>query len=58
MLWFLLFILGVVCVPIAVISLAVWLAAATVQRLLTCAEKALASFVDGRAIVALLYLVQ
>jgi hypothetical protein len=57
MLWFIIFLVGLACLPICVLSGLVWLAASAVQGLLTCAEKVLANFADGHAINGLLYLV-
>ena len=53
----LLFLLGLICVPICVLSGLIYLAAAAVQGLLTCAERSLASFADGHVISGLLYLI-
>jgi hypothetical protein len=43
----LLFILGALCLPLCVLSGVVWLAAATVQGLLTCIERLLSSVAAG-----------
>jgi hypothetical protein len=56
-LWFIVFLIGLLCVPICVLSGAIWLGAAAVQGLLTCVEKSLTSFTDGHVISAMLYLI-
>jgi hypothetical protein len=57
MLAFIIFLIGIVCAIVAIGTAVIWLAAATVQGTLTCLERALTSFADGRMISALLYLI-
>jgi hypothetical protein len=49
MLWFILFLLCIVYAVICVIALALWLAAASVNSLLTCIERSLANLGNGLA---------
>ena len=55
MFWFTIFILGSLCAIVAIIALVVWLGAALIQAVLTCAGRSLTGFADGHVLVALTY---
>jgi hypothetical protein len=57
MLWFLIFLFGLICVPLFLASGLLWLAASIVEALVTCLERSFAGFANGRLIVAALYLI-
>jgi hypothetical protein len=56
-LWFIIFLIGILCAVVAIVALAVYPGTAAIQGFLTCAERSLTNFADGRVISALLYLV-
>jgi hypothetical protein len=57
MIWFILFLLGILCAIVCVAALFVWLWTGALLGLLKCIERSLTNLGGGHVIVGLLYLI-